>query len=45
MRKPVTLMILATVALTGCAAVNESQFNPFNWFGASQPDPDAVNPA
>ena len=45
MRKPATLMILATVALTGCAAVNESRFNPFNWFGSSQPDPDAVNPA
>lgn len=45
MRKPVTLMILATVTLTGCAAIGESRFNPFNWFGSSQPDPDALNPA
>ena len=45
MRKPVTLLILSTVVLTGCAAINESRFNPFNWFGSSQPDPAAVNPA
>lgn len=45
MRKPATLMILATVMLTGCAAINESRLNPFNWFGSSQPDPEALNPA
>ncbi|MCK0148575.1 hypothetical protein MWU54_00945 [Marivita sp. S6314] len=45
MRKSATLLILATVALTGCAAINESRFNPLNWFGSSQPDPSAMNPA
>ncbi len=45
MRKPVTLLILATVTLTGCATVSESRFNPLNWFGSSQPDPSAMNPA
>jgi hypothetical protein len=45
MRKPATLLILATVVLTGCAAVSESRLNPFNWFGSSQPDPAAMNPA
>ncbi|WP_292293194.1 hypothetical protein [Marivita sp.] len=45
MRKPVTLLILATVALTGCAAINESRFNPLNWFGSSQPDPAAMDVA
>lgn len=39
------LMILATVALTGCAAINESRFNPLNWFGRSQPDPAAMDVA
>jgi len=45
MRKPATLMILATVVLTGCTAISESPANPFNWFGSSQPDPEALNPA
>ncbi|WP_439123469.1 hypothetical protein [Marivita sp.] len=45
MRKPVTLLILATVALTGCATINESRFNPLNWFGSSQPDPAALDVA
>ncbi|WP_411222905.1 hypothetical protein [Marivita sp. S2033] len=39
------IVILATVALTGCSAVSESRFNPLNWFGSSQPDPAAMNPA
>ncbi|WP_439120554.1 hypothetical protein [Marivita sp.] len=39
------LLILATVALTGCAAINESRFNPLNWFGSSQPDPAAMDVA
>ncbi len=39
------LLILATVALTGCAAINESRFNPLNWFGRSQPDPAAMDVA
>ena len=42
MRKPVTLLILATVMLTGCATISESRLNPFNWFGSSAPDPEAV---
>lgn len=45
MRKPVTLLILVTVALTGCASISNSRLNPFNWFGSSQSDPAALNPA
>jgi len=45
MRKPATLLILATVMLTGCATVSESRFNPFNWFGSSEPDPAAMDVA
>lgn len=39
------LMILATVALTGCSAITESRFNPFNWFGRGQSDPSALDVA
>ena len=39
------LLILATVALTGCAAINDSRYNPLNWFGRSQPDPAALDVA
>ncbi|MCI5111527.1 MAG: hypothetical protein MRY75_13325 [Marivita sp.] len=42
MRKSVTLLILATVTLTGCATISESRLNPFNWFGRSEADPAAV---
>ncbi|WP_300584117.1 hypothetical protein [Marivita sp.] len=45
MRKPVTLLILATVMLTGCATISESRLNPFNWFGSSEPDPAAADVA
>lgn len=45
MRKPVTLLILATLVLTSCSSVRESRFNPGNWFGSSQPDPEAMNVA
>lgn len=37
------VLILALVTLTGCAAVNQSRFNPLNWFGAAQPDPAALD--
>ncbi len=45
MRKTATLLLLTTVALTGCAAVNESRFNPLNWFGRGQPDAAATDVA
>lgn len=45
MRKPVTLLILATVILTGCATISSSRLNPLNWFGSSAPDPAAVTVA
>ena len=45
MRKPVTLLILATVMLTGCATISESRLNPLNWFGSSEPDPAALDVA
>ncbi|MFP7673152.1 hypothetical protein ACG74X_07315 [Marivita sp. S0852] len=45
MRKPVTLLTLALVVLTSCTAINQSRFNPLNWFGSGQPDPSAMTPA
>lgn len=45
MQRSATLLILATALLTGCATISDSRFNPFNWFGSSQPDPAALNPA
>ncbi|NEY91324.1 hypothetical protein [Tabrizicola oligotrophica] len=36
MRLPLTLALTAVMALTSCAAIRESRFNPFNWFGRSQ---------
>ncbi len=42
--KRLALMTLFVVGLSGCAAVNESRFNPLNWFGSEEEtlDPIAV---
>ncbi|MCL3882788.1 hypothetical protein [Marivita sp. GX14005] len=45
MRKTGMLAMVAVVALTGCGTISESRFNPVNWFGPSEPDPAALNPA
>jgi 1-aminocyclopropane-1-carboxylate deaminase/D-cysteine desulfhydrase-like pyridoxal-dependent ACC family enzyme len=36
MRTTLILALATTVAISGCARVAESQFNPLNWFGTSQ---------
>ncbi len=36
MRHPLMALILVSVTLSGCSAVRESRFNPFNWFGQSR---------
>ncbi len=46
----ISLMLVASMTLGGCAAVRDSRVNPFNWFGNSQSepvaavDPEEVNP-
>jgi hypothetical protein len=37
MRKTLTVLILTSVTLSGCARVTESRLNPLNWFGRSEP--------
>ncbi len=37
MRKTLTVLILTSVTLSGCARVAESRLNPLNWFGGSAP--------
>ena len=39
MLKSLSVVIVAGVVLTGCSGVRESNLNPFNWFGQSQPVP------
>lgn len=34
--KHLVIMALLVVGLSGCAAVNESRFNPLNWFGSDE---------
>ena len=41
MRKTLSLLLAATLALSACAAVRESRVNPFNWFGQSRSEPIA----
>jgi 1-aminocyclopropane-1-carboxylate deaminase/D-cysteine desulfhydrase-like pyridoxal-dependent ACC family enzyme len=36
MRTTLILALATTVAISGCARVAESHFNPLNWFGTSQ---------
>ncbi|WP_460273415.1 hypothetical protein [Celeribacter sp. ULVN23_4] len=37
MRRQVIISGLVLSLLTGCASVQESRFNPLNWFGKSEP--------
>ena len=36
MRTPIAALLVATIAVTGCARVRDSKLNPFNWFGKSK---------
>lgn len=38
MRTPLTACLAAMLLLASCASVSQSRLNPFNWFGASQPE-------
>ena len=51
MRKPITMLLAASVVLAGCGGWDDSRANPRNWFGKSRStqlvlaeDPEAVNP-
>lgn len=37
MLRPLPLLLIAALALSGCARVAQSRLNPLNWFGASRP--------
>ncbi len=36
MRRPIAVLLVATIAVTGCSRIRESRLNPFNWFGKSK---------
>lgn len=48
MRTRLTVALIATVLLTGCATIRDSRVNPANWFGRDAPAPvesaQEVNP-
>lgn len=37
MKTPVLALLVAATALTACSRIQNSRFNPFNWFGRSEP--------
>ena len=37
MLKPISAILVATLVITGCTTIRESNANPFNWFGGSEP--------
>lgn len=37
MLKPISALLVATLVLTGCTTIRESNVNPFNWFGGDEP--------
>lgn len=39
MFKPVSVLIIAALAVTSCGTVRDSRLNPVNWFGRSQSAP------
>ncbi|MFW2587030.1 hypothetical protein [Sagittula sp. SSi028] len=45
MQKPISVLVLSAVILSGCGAVRDSRANPFNWFGNSAPAADRVEGA
>lgn len=42
MRKLVLVTLVMATSVAGCASVNESRYNPFNWFGRSSSAPVAA---
>lgn len=41
MKTTLSVLIVASLALSGCATMRESRVNPMNWFGGSAPTPMA----
>ncbi|KAA8605871.1 hypothetical protein AL036_16950 [Salipiger aestuarii] len=41
MNTTLSVLIVASIAVSGCATVRESRVNPFNWFGGSSSEPVA----
>lgn len=39
MKKPIAVLLAASLALAGCGGWSTSRVNPKNWFGSSQPAP------
>lgn len=37
MLRPLPLLLIAALALSGCARIAQSRLNPLNWFGPSRP--------
>ncbi|MCC7319367.1 MAG: hypothetical protein IT542_00155 [Rubellimicrobium sp.] len=45
MLRPLPLLLIAALALPGCARLSQSRLNPLNWFGPSQSAAAAPVPA
>lgn len=43
MVRSISILMVAALVLSGCARLQDSRLNPFNWFGASTPAPAATN--
>lgn len=41
MKTPITVALVATLALAGCGGFRESRLNPFNWFKSQRSGPPA----
>jgi len=44
MRKFMAVLVISSVALTGCGRLRDSKVNPANWFGTRSPRPVATAP-
>ena len=44
MKAPVIALLVVGLALSGCATVRESRFNPRNWFGGSTEEQPTLGP-
>lgn len=42
MRTFVTILVISSIALSGCSRLRDSKLNPGNWFGKSTPRPVAT---
>ncbi|WP_322865787.1 hypothetical protein U5922_006030 [Aquicoccus sp. G2-2] len=42
MRKPILVLLLASMTLAACGSMRDSRINPFNWFGRSRAEAPAT---